>query len=243
MFDVSDLIGSSCRMISGNAGWAFATSSLFMEELRRRENRWSMSRPFRRKCLKRMAHPTRFERVTSAFGGQRSIQLSYGCCGLKVVFNASRTRSQRGKGDLDGQRGSRRSEGTPSKHVSWLAIRQRLRPSASLARSGAAVRMGCGLMGLAVGTASAVSTIGHGVYGCAWHRPSGWHGPSAAGIALAAGTVLARPASRVIRPDRLRAEPTLRRRCGMIAWGQATSDTCLGTGAVRTQSRPCFLAR
>ena len=41
--------------------------------------------------LQTLAHPTRFERVTFAFGGQRSIQLSYGCVFSERVSLAERT--------------------------------------------------------------------------------------------------------------------------------------------------------
>ncbi len=44
----------------------------------RRETRHSRRSWF---CTE-MAHPTRFERVTSTFGGWRSIQLSYGCISI-----------------------------------------------------------------------------------------------------------------------------------------------------------------
>src|SRR5262249_62035184 len=40
------------------------------------------------KLLEKLAHPTGFEPATSAFGGQRSIQLSYGCLATKLVKRA-----------------------------------------------------------------------------------------------------------------------------------------------------------
>jgi hypothetical protein len=44
-----------------------------------------------------MVHPTRFELVTSAFGGQRSIQLSYGCAVLGVTARTIQDRPAAGK--------------------------------------------------------------------------------------------------------------------------------------------------
>jgi hypothetical protein len=53
--------------------------------------------------MTKVAHPRGFEPLASAFGGQRSIQLSYGCVAVRLAWRACR-RKRRPASDFAGAR-------------------------------------------------------------------------------------------------------------------------------------------
>jgi hypothetical protein len=98
-------MGASGRIsIRSGYGASFAASRRLKNFRMMFMPRSALRKPSRRRSIpsKMMADPARFELTTSAFGGQRSIQLSYGS-GARNIPEGSWQRNARAPGTVDRQ--------------------------------------------------------------------------------------------------------------------------------------------